>query len=271
MFDYPAVVSDFTSIARRAGEIILAQYDRQRGETVTDAFPTTAIDRAANASIVEALEALYPAIPILSEESADDSNRLSSPHIFIVDPLDGTKDYVNHTGDFSVLLALCIDGQPVVSVVYKPVDDVVYSAIAGQGAFRERNAVREQLSVDVGDDRSAMSLLVSKYHLRDPELQLQTAVGIGHRVAMGSAGLKMACIAEGNAHLYINTADKTGEWDSAAGVLLLQEAGGVVSDVEGNPLLFNKEVPKNVRGFVAASSTRLHADAIAELATILLH
>lgn len=228
-------------IARRAGAAILAVYARDfEVEAKADRSPLTEADLAAHALIRDGLAALAPAIPLLSEESApeDLTERRSWQRYWLVDPLDGTREFVKRNGEFTVNIALIESGRTVFGVVYAPVLDALYWAQAGQGSWlRPVEGEDIQLSAQRPAPRP-LRVAVSRSHL-DPKSaamieQLQQPL----QVPLGSS-LKFCRLAEGQVDLYPRFGP-TGEWDTAAGQCVLEEAGGAVLGLDGQPLRYNQ-------------------------------
>jgi 3'(2'), 5'-bisphosphate nucleotidase len=228
-------------IARRAGAAILEVYARDfEVEAKADRSPLTEADLAAHALIRDGLAALAPTVPLLSEESApeDLAERRSWQRYWLVDPLDGTREFVKRNGEFTVNIALIEQGRSVFGVVYAPVLDALYWAQAGQGSWLcAADAEPVQLGVQQPAPRP-LRVAVSRSHL-DPKSaamiqQLQQPL----QVPLGSS-LKFCRLAEGQVDLYPRFGP-TGEWDTAAGQCVLEEAGGAVLDLDGQPLHYNQ-------------------------------
>ncbi|MFT4631920.1 MAG: 3'(2'), 5'-bisphosphate nucleotidase [Candidatus Pseudothioglobus sp.] len=242
------------SIARQAGKAILEVYQREdfSVQSKRDDSPLTAADLAAHHLIVSGLTALAPEIPVLSEESDDIpfSERQQWSRYFLVDPLDGTKEFINRNGEFTVNIALIDEGVPVLGVVYVPVLDVLYAgtSVAADDhagvAFVERNGVRKDIRVASLAPRLAagepLRVVASRRH-SSPDMEA-CMVSLNERFTvttlnMGSS-LKLCMIAEGEADLYPRLAP-TCEWDTAAAHGVVMAAGGDVVDAGLLPLRYN--------------------------------
>ncbi|MFT4820351.1 MAG: 3'(2'), 5'-bisphosphate nucleotidase [Urechidicola sp.] len=242
------------SIARQAGKAILEVYQREdfSVQSKLDDSPLTAADLAAHHLIVSGLTALAPEIPVLSEESDDIpfSERQQWSRYFLVDPLDGTKEFINRNGEFTVNIALIDEGVPVLGVVYVPVLDVLYAgtSVAADDhagvAFVERNGVRKDIRVASLAPRLAagepLRVVASRRH-SSPDMEA-CMVSLNERFTvttlnMGSS-LKLCMIAEGEADLYPRLAP-TCEWDTAAAHGVVMAAGGDVVDAGLLPLRYN--------------------------------
>jgi 3'(2'), 5'-bisphosphate nucleotidase len=245
-------------IARRAGAAILAVYARDFDvEAKADRSPLTEADLAAHALIRDGLAALAPDLPLLSEESApeDLSERRSWQRYWLVDPLDGTREFVKRNGEFTVNIALVENGRSVFGVVYAPVLDALYWAQRGQGSWL-RPAEGEDIQIGVQrPSPRPLRVAVSRSHL-DPK----SAAMIQHlqqplQVPLGSS-LKFCRLAEGQVDLYPRFGP-TGEWDTAAGQCVLEEAGGAVLDLDGQALRYNQRDSLINPDFIALGDVEL--------------
>ena len=236
--------------ARGAGAAALQFYGTSSSRTKGDDSPVTAADHAANDVILEHLREAFPEDAVLSEESRDTRERLGAERVWIVDPLDGTKEFLAQNGEFAIMIGLVEAGEPVLGVVYLPDGDVLYSAARGQGAWVERDGQRERLRVEAAD-LSDLRLVGSRSH-HDPLLTaMQEELGITDVEPCGSVGVKCSRIAEGRRDLYVHPVPYLKEWDTCAPEVVLREAGGHVSDCLGDPLAYNKPDPRQPHGILA--------------------
>ena len=256
-------------LAREAGDEILKVYDQKyEVERKTGDEPVTLADRRANDLIVGGLRATFPSDAVLAEESADDGRRFCSPRVWLVDPLDGTEDFISHDDEFSVMIGLLVDGQPVVGVVYRPSTDLLYSAARDGGAFMEQTGKRRRLYVSEVSLTSEMTMACSRTHLSPKVLAVQEALGIRTLVRHGSAGLKVGLVCQQLADVYVNTGHKSREWDVCAPEAILREAGGVMTDLSGAPVQYNQK-DVHQRNGVVVSNGRSHDRIIATIARVL--
>jgi 3'(2'), 5'-bisphosphate nucleotidase len=252
-----ALLPRVVAIARQAGAAIMPYF---RGEYATaqkeDRSPVTDADHAADAAIKPALAALLPGVAVVTEESvaaAPAPETLAEARYWLVDPLDGTKEFVAHRAEFTVNIALIEKGRPVLGVLHVPAENVTYAAagpgtavkIAGEGA-PERIAARAAPA-------EGIVVAHSRSHNKWNDLEAFLApYRIADRIVKGSA-LKFGLIAEGTADLYPRLGP-TSEWDTAAGQAILEAAGGSVADHQGRPLGYGKAKFRNPP-FVARGKT----------------
>ena len=238
----PAVID----IARRAADAILEVYDGDFAvEHKDDRSPLTAADRAAHGVIVAGLEALTPQWPVLSEESVavPYAQRREWQRYWLVDPLDGTREFVKRNGEFTVNIALIDAGRPVLGVVQVPVRGEVYAAAEGVGAFHL--AAGERRALRVADYRGGPLRVVASRSHGSPELAQLLAALPGHAIVSIGSSLKICLVAAGEADFYPRHGP-TSEWDTAAAQCVLEQAGGRLTDFDLRPLRYNKESILNV-------------------------
>lgn len=241
-------IDTIITIARNAGAAIMEIYQQDFSvETKSDSSPLTAADKAGNAVIIEGLQLYYPETPIISEENklVDYSTRKSWTSCWVVDPLDGTKEFIKKNGEFTVNIALVTNGVPVVGVVYIPAQGRMFYAIKDQGAFViEANGEQRKLQVRPIAEDGLLKVVGSRSH-NSPEVDayVDTLRGKYPNVEFVAAGssLKFCLLAEGKADVYPRLAP-TMEWDTCAGQIVATEAGAeVLRFPELTPLDYNKE------------------------------
>lgn len=236
-----ALLDPVDELAARAGHEILAVYNSEAFsvEEKDDKSPLTAADLASHHAIVDGLAGLTPGIPVLSEESASlpYPERASWQRYWLVDPLDGTREFIKRNGEFTVNIALIDNGVPVLGVVHVPVSGVTYLACKGQGAFRkEADGVRQAIRVRKLSDGPLM-VVGSRSHRGDSLNRFLEKLGEHEMVGMGSS-LKLCLVAEGVADVYPRLGP-TSEWDTAAAQCVVEQAGGFVTDTDMKPLRYN--------------------------------
>jgi len=245
---YKKALSVAKEAAIEAGKVIMEYYKSSYEIDIKeDDSPLTCADRAADEVIESMLKDAFPEDAILSEESVDDRNRLTETYVWVIDPMDGTKEFINHTDEFTVNIALVKDGHPVLGVVYVPVTKEMYYAYKGQGSFYEHNGVvsRNQVS----DRTENLRLLSSKFHKSEDFLDFveKHSRYISAVESVGSS-LKGCLIARGVAEAYFRFG-YTSEWDTAAVQLIAEEAGGYFRQLDHSEMTYNREDVLNRKGF----------------------
>ncbi len=231
-------------VAWKAGEAIDEVYQQAQDFEVsskTDNSPLTAADLASHRIIVSELESSTPEIPILSEEGASRpfEERRGWRSFWLVDPLDGTKEFIRRNGEFTVNIALIEDGRPVLGAVYAPVLRRTYSGILGEGAWRQ-DENRDAVPISAaGTGEAGLAVVASRSHAGPLLSSFLSALPDHRLVSMGSS-LKLCLVAEGAADLYPRLGP-TMEWDTAAAHAVVAAAGGEVTDFDARPLRYNKE------------------------------
>ncbi len=219
-------------------------------ETKSDLSPVTICDRAAEAIILRALAAAAPGIPVIAEEEvAEGRIPAHGEFYFLVDPLDGTKEFVRGGDDYTVNIGLITGGVPRLGVVYQPAIDRLWGGLVGSTAFVEADGARTAIATrELGEERAAVA---SKSHFNQATADyLEQAIGLCSYVSVGSS-LKFCIVAEGRADIYPRLSP-TSEWDTAAGHAILLAAGGRVDGPDGAPLEYGKKAFLN-RGFCATA------------------
>ncbi|WP_163936574.1 3'(2'),5'-bisphosphate nucleotidase CysQ [Paraferrimonas sp. SM1919] len=250
-------------IAKDAAKAIKAiylagQYDK---EIKSDNTPVTSADLAAHKIIAEGLAKLSPDIPVLSEEDTEIplSVRSQWQRYWLVDPLDGTQEFISRSGDFAVIIALVEKNQPAMGVVYAPMTDVCYYAVKGQGAFKRQadgQTNRINSTSFKVDKLTGLRLAVSRVQKTEfllrhfsPDLKYDL-------IPLGSAALKSCLIAEGGADCYMRLGP-TGEWDTGATQCIVEEAGGRIANFELQPLSYNQRESFENPNFVVIGEPNL--------------
>jgi len=244
------LINLFSTVSNR----ILDEYSKVEQGVVykPDNSPQALADRISSDMIITYLGKNTP-FPVLSEEVdyADSFN----PEIFwIVDPLDGTRDFLDKTGDFSIMLGLVKDAKPVFGAVYHPPTGMCYMAKKGMGAFlvdEDGSSLRLHVS-DIADLGKA-KITMSTHHTRGTDIEVARRLGAREIILKGSFGLKVGLVAEGSAEIYLNSSNRTSIWDSAPNIVILTEAGGQITDINGNELSVNPAKKSNEDGIVATN------------------
>ena len=241
-------------LAREAGAILMEFY-RDGAEVKWKGHddPVTAADHAANEMLVRELHRHFPNDAILSEELPDDRVRLDHDRVWMVDPMDGTKQFIERLDEFAVMIGLAVVGEAKLGVVYNPATDKMYYAAPGMGAFLEEKWTTKRLRVSPVNDLTQAVAAMSRSHHSPIVDRIREQLGSTQTIRSGSVGLKMGLIAEGQAHIYLHTGSKTNQWDTCGPEAILREAGGSVTDNYGEPLGYNVSEIRNQHGIVATN------------------
>jgi 3'(2'), 5'-bisphosphate nucleotidase len=241
--------------ARQAGEAIMEVYQQKelfdRVDYKADDSPLTLADQRAHEIIKEKLEKAYPEIPLISEEGKDIpyKERKEWLAFWLVDPLDGTKEFIKRNGEFTVNIALIYDKAPVLGVIYIPEAGLFYYGSKAMGAFKQ-NRDSEAEAIRVSGKSDDITAVRSRSHTSEEEMEVLHSLHAKHFVATGSS-IKFCLVADGTADLYYRHGP-TMEWDTAAGQAILEAAGGQVLS-GAQPMRYNKEnmlnTPFICRGF----------------------
>jgi 3'(2'), 5'-bisphosphate nucleotidase len=217
--------------------------------------PVTEADRRANALICERLEQEFPGVPIVAEESEPStfSEFRKSDRVFFVDPVDGTREFVDRNGEFAVMIGLLEGSRAIAAVIDAPARGDVFAGWVGEGAFRIRNGQKEAIRVsDVLD--VTQSRLVGSRSQRGPELERALArLNPRELQTMGSAGLKSTLVASAHVEAYIAPGYAGQRWDACAGDALVTAAGGKLTDTHGDPIDYRAPSLRNDRGLIASN------------------
>jgi 3'(2'), 5'-bisphosphate nucleotidase len=251
----PEELETAKTLAIRAGAILLEHYSRPRVHWKGRGNPVTEADRLVSAFLVNRLKHLFPDDAVLSEEEPDDKERLSRSRVWILDPLDGTMEFVRRVEEFAVMIGLAIDGVATLGVIYQPTTQKLYYATVGSGAFLIENRTTRLLRVSAESDTERMTIALSRSHPSSHVDAIRHELGIHNSVSYGSLGLKVGLICEGRAHLYLNTSRHTSQWDTCAPDIVLREAGGRMTDLFNAPLRYDVAELRNLRGVIASNGS----------------
>jgi len=263
--DIPSLQPALLELAAAAGEAILQIYDSARHDGVrgasvrlndkSDHSPLTRADLAANDILCQGLRHLTPDIAVVSEEDDSSTRQEDTGTFWLIDPLDGTKEFLAFNGEFTVNIALIVSGKPYFGVVYAPVLDQMYWGGSRFGAFRKTNTLIVPIRVaSLRTSDSVQRIVASRSHLNQ-----ETSALISHfpkvEIVQAGSSLKFCRVAEGAADIYPRLGP-TCEWDTAAGQAVLERAGGCVFDAAGFLLRYGKANVLNSH-FIAASAPTL--------------
>jgi 3'(2'), 5'-bisphosphate nucleotidase len=250
---YSSILPDVIKIADEASEKVLHIYESDfKVNYKEDHSPITAADIASHDIIVKGLRQISRDIPVLSEEGAEIpwEERKKWRRFWLIDPIDGTKDFTQRTGEFTVNIAMIEDGEPVMGVVTAPALKEAFWGIKGEGAHMRDRTGRVR-RIRVAEPKDTLRVVASKNHLNDETRAFIDTLGAHETVQAGSS-LKFCRIAEGHADIYPRMGP-TSEWDTAAAHAVLVAAGGKVQTQEGQPLVYGKENILNPN-FIAAGN-----------------
>ena len=242
--EYRALIEPLDRLSREAATAILAIYgsDDFKVTRKEDESPLTAADIASHHLLCEGLAKLSPKLPVLSEENAEKiehGERLGWDRYWLIDPLDGTKEFVKRNGEFTINIALVENGRPVLGIVHVPVAGISYIGLAGMDAeSRDRHGRSRALHVAGAVGARAIRIVGSRSHGGGEIDDFAARLGDHEFLAVGSA-LKFCLVASGEADVYPRL-KPTCEWDTAAGQAVLEAAGGTVVERNGAPLRYNQ-------------------------------
>jgi len=241
-------IEKILTIAKQAGKATLEIYNREFSvEEKEDRSPVTEADKKSNEIIIAALTNLYPEIPFISEETRQTpySERKNWKYYWLIDPLDGTKEFIKKNGEFTINIALIENQIPILGVIYVPVKDIFYYAERGKGSYKiEKGASPQQIKASRQISKDKLTVVGSRSHGSETlNAFIEERKYEYNEVELISSGssLKFCLVAEGKADIYPRTGP-THEWDTAAGHAIVLESGKSVYEFEtGEPLLYNKE------------------------------
>jgi 3'(2'), 5'-bisphosphate nucleotidase len=232
--------------------------------------PVTIADKTASKIIVEGIEKAFPDDAVLSEEETDVAeNRLVGKRVWMIDPIDGTWGFIKKDGDFGVQIGLTENGEVILGVVYLPVHGKIFYAVKNEGAFLIENADEpKRLQVSDKIDFTQMNLASSRNHHSPRMYRIIEEFGFNKEVQRGSVGLKVGLIVEQICDLYVHLSARTKYWDTCAPQIILEEAGGRMTDVFGAPLRYDLRDVQNHNGILASNGVA-HDKAVENLKPLL--
>lgn len=220
-------------------------------EIKSDNSPVTMADKRADKIIRDFLSERFSDYGFLTEESKDTSERLSKECVFIVDPVDGTKEFVSHNGEFTTNIALSYKGEVVVGLINVPTEKKMAYAIKGEGAYREKRGEKpERIHVSNRIDPPFVALLSRSFSVEKEKALLERHKEEISSVLVLGAAMKFLAIAEGEAEMFYRFSGGTKEWDVAAGDIIVTEAGGYMIKPNGTRYTYNKKDVYNHEGYV---------------------
>jgi 3'(2'), 5'-bisphosphate nucleotidase len=256
--------------ARAAGAAMMEFFrsdltvDRKAGDE-----PVTAADRASEDVVLARLRQAFPTDGILSEEQPDHASWVTHQRCWVVDPLDGTRDFVAGREGFSVMVGLLIDHRPVLGVVYQPVAKTLYRAARGQGAeMVDADDVRTPLRPTTRVPPERIRLVASRSHPSERVAEAKQHLGIDDELKIGSVGVKIGLIARGDRELYLNPDGNCKLWDTCAPEAIIVEAGGIMTDFYGDPLVYDDAQRLRLDRGIIASNGACHQVVVSRLVPV---
>lgn len=222
--------------------------------------PVTIADRKASRIIVDGLKSVFPEDGVLSEEETDDDERLTKNRVWFVDPIDGTNGFISKSGDFAIQIGLAIDGESVLGVVLESARDKLFYAVKNRGTFLEiyrknietRNEAK-RLQASDKTDFSEMTIATSRSHRVTNTTRIVESLRVKNEIQRGSVGVKVGLICEQTADLYVHLSPRSKQWDTCAPEIILREAGGELTDLFGERIVYNTKDVQNLNGIVATN------------------
>ena len=241
---------ELISLARKAGDAVRAVYEKGTWETTfkSDKSPLTEADHASHGILTEGLSAIAPGVPILSEESEEISyeTRKDWEYYFLIDPVDGTREFVAKIPEFAINVALIHKNRPVLGIIHSPLEGITYYAKKGSGAYR---ISKEREMLPIMSEVSPHIRVLLSHTDKTPDLdELMKKLTDPVITRMGSS-LKFSAVAEGRADFYPRLKPSM-EWDTASGTILVEESGGMVCELTGERIEYNRQVMLNPPFFV---------------------
>lgn len=249
-----SLLNKLIEIAQAAGKLVLDVYNNDDFEVSikNDYSPLTEADKLSHNYIISELEKFFPGIHVLSEEGEriEFENRKNWDEFFLVDPLDGTKEFIKKNGEFTINIALIKNQRPAAGIIYVPVTGETYYGNPETGSYKIADGKSVKINVKNSKSTDSLTVVQSLSHSGEEEDNFYSRFNIIRKMSRGSS-LKICMVAEGTADIYFRSGP-TWEWDTAAGHAILSFAGGFFVNKDGTELLYNKNLPKNF-GFIASA------------------
>ncbi len=224
-------------------------------EIKDDHSPVTKADKAVDKFLKEHLSKLFPTYAFLTEESQDDLKRLENDYVFIIDPIDGTKDFIAHDDEFTINIALTFKHEPVVGVIVIPAKNEIYYAMKDYGSYHIDKEGKVERIYSNKNKKNHLICLTSVFHTNEEEKKLiEKYSSLIKEVKPCGSSIKMCLIASGLADVSFRISSNTKEWDTCAGQVILEEAGGALLNKDKKRLLYNREDVYNRGGYLLINS-----------------
>ncbi len=257
--DLEAALIAARTAALAAGAVLQPEAGRvHAAEAKGDGSPVTALDLEADRIIQALLRRAFPGISIVSEESST-PEAAGASRFWLIDPLDGTRDFAAGSSEFAVHIALVDQGKPIVAVVHQPATGAMFEAVTGAGSFRTDRGAREQLRVSATAQLADLRVGISRRSPGERLTRLLRETPLGTRAVPQGASLKLTAVAAAELDGTLCLHDREKTWDSCAPGLIITEAGGRISDVDGRPMIYGDPDPVHHRGIVS-SNGRCHEE-----------
>lgn len=238
---------------KKAAKVIMEVYNSNDlgVEIKDDNSPVTKADKAADEIIRGLLSSAFPQYGLLTEESVDDRSRLNKDYVFIVDPIDGTKEYVAHSGEFTINIGLSYKHEAVMGVIMIPVTGEIFYAVKGEGSFYLKDEYSKPVQIHCNNKTKDITTLVSRFHSNETEQNMikKHSDVIKHQRIVG-ATIKGCLIAKGEAEMSYRFSSNTKEWDTCAMQAIVEQAGGFILKFDGEPIRYNREDVYNRDGYL---------------------
>lgn len=258
MYNTDEILEVCKALAVKAGQAIMEIYNNAKDlqvEYKDGEMPLTVADRVSNDIIVNSLREKYKEYAILSEEEKDNKERLKNDYCFVIDPLDGTKEFIKRNGQFTVNIALVYKQKSILGVIYVPVTEELYYASEGNGSWlKDKDGKVQKLSVSNITETENLRLVMSSSHGCSEMDALIEKYNLTNFVKMGSS-LKGCLVAKGDAEIYYRY-NPTMEWDTAAMQCIAEEAGAIFKQMDDSEMLYNRENSLNDKGFYIINSAK---------------
>jgi len=224
-------------------------------EIKEDNSPVTKADKASDQKIREILSSAFPTYSFLTEESVDDKTRLNNDYVWIVDPVDGTKEFVDKNDEFCVNIGLSYKHKAVLGVVLIPVTGEIFYGVEGLGSFYMKNQDSKPVQIHCNNKTKDITILVSKYHTNEQEdAMINRHRDVIKNICSVGATIKGCKIAKGEAEMSYRYSSNTKEWDTCAMQVIVEQAGGFVLKFDGEPIYYNREDVYNREGYVVCNT-----------------
>ena len=253
--DYSRELETARAVALEAAALVASFKGRPLGvEHKAGGEPVSQADLQSSELIVRRLAQAFPDDAILSEELPDDHSRLGKPRVWMIDPIDGTRDFLRGELGYVVMIGLCVEGRPSVGAVAQPATGDLWMGALGMGAWKEHaDGKRASLQISSVKEAKDIRLVSSKSHRSDYYERFRRELGVTDELALGSVGLKVALVAEGSRDLYAYPGSQTKIWDSCGPEAILTAAGGRVTDSAGDALCYTNPTLQNPLGLIASN------------------